>query len=82
MSEKKNDSLQMIKDVGPYLGLGVQLAATIVIMILIGDWLDKKYQTSPIYVLVFGLFGIFAGMYNLLKSVVSLEKKKQNEPKK
>lgn len=31
-----------LRDVGPYLGLGLQLAATIVLMVLLGSWLDKS----------------------------------------
>jgi len=63
------------RDAGPYLGLGVQLAATIVILILAGSWLDGKFNTSPWFTLVLGLFGGFAGTYNLIKTVIEIGKK-------
>ncbi len=82
MTKENNNSSSVIKDVAPYLGLGGQLAATIVIMVFIGNWLDKKFDTSPLYVLIFGILGIFSGMYNLIKTVLSIDKKKKkNEDK-
>jgi F0F1-type ATP synthase assembly protein I len=81
MDKEDNDISKTLKEVGPYLGLGVQLAATLVVMIFIGDWLDKKFNTSPIYVLISGCLGIFIGMYNLIKTVTSLDKKNKNNEK-
>lgn len=67
-----------IKDVGPYLGLGLQLAITIVVMVFLGSWLDKKFQTGYWLTLVGGIVGISAGIYNLIKTVTDLEKKGKN----
>lgn len=66
-----------LKEVGPYLGIGVQLAATIVLMVLIGNWLDKKFEHKFLFTLIFGVLGIISGMYNLLKSLSYLERKKK-----
>jgi len=68
---------EIFSELGPYLGLGVQLAATIVLMVYLGDWLDRKYGTGPRYTLIFSILGIFAGMYNLIKIVLGLEKKEK-----
>lgn len=75
------DISKSLKDVGPYLGLGVQLAATVLIMLFIGDWLDKKFNMSPVFTLIFALFGMFAGMYNLIKQVISIGKKSDKSSK-
>ncbi len=69
------------KDAGPYLGLGVQLAATIVILILAGSWLDGKFNCSPWFTAILGLFGGFAGTYNLIKTVIEIGKKQDAEKK-
>lgn len=66
-----------LREVGPYLGIGVQLAATIVLMVLVGSWLDKKVGHKYLFTLIFGVLGIISGMYNLLKSLSFLEKKKK-----
>lgn len=67
------------KDVGPYLGLGTQLAATIVIMFFAGWWLDKEFETTPLFIISFSFFGGFAGIYNFIKTVLQLNKKKKDE---
>jgi F0F1-type ATP synthase assembly protein I len=84
-SEPKKDSgfINSFRDVGPYLGLGLQLAVTIVVMVFIGDWLDSKFNQKYIFTLICGFLGIGIGMYNLIKTVNELEKKnkRKNETK-
>lgn len=75
--EKLSGIGKSLKEVGPYLGIGVQLAATIVLMVLIGNWLDKKFNQNFIFTLIFGLLGIFSGMYNLIRTLNYLEKKRK-----
>ncbi len=67
------------KKVGPYLGLGTQLSATIVLMFFLGYYLDKKFNLFPILSIVLGLFGGFAGIYNFIKTVLELNKKNKND---
>jgi len=61
------------------MGLGIQLAATVVIFVLIGDWIDKKNNSTPLFLTIFALAGIGIGMYTLIKTVLGLEKKKKND---
>ncbi|HPI38386.1 MAG TPA: AtpZ/AtpI family protein [Ignavibacteriaceae bacterium] len=82
MPKEESDLVKTYRDVAPYLGLGFQLAATIVIMVFIGDWLDKKYETTPVYTIIFAVFGVFAGLYNLIKTVLKTGKKSDNDEKK
>ncbi len=53
-----------------YFGLGLQLAATVAIMVFIGVWLDGKFKTEPIFTIVFSFLGIISGLYNFLKTVL------------
>ncbi|MCX7735262.1 MAG: AtpZ/AtpI family protein [Candidatus Kapabacteria bacterium] len=57
------------------MNLGWQLAITIGIMALLGWWLDKYFQTSPILIIIFSLFGIAAGLVNFFKTVLNNSKK-------
>jgi hypothetical protein len=68
-----------LRDVGPYLGLGLQLAVTIVAFVLIGSWLDKKFYENYIFTLIAGVFGIgiFALPFVFLKVAYSFFKKEQ-----
>ncbi len=69
------------REAGPYLGLGLQLAATIVIFLLIGKWLDGEFNTSPVLMVVGGFIGAVAGLYSFLKTVISLNKKQMERRK-
>ncbi len=83
-NEKKEKSLQSvgraIKEIAPYSGLGLQLAVTVVIFWFIGKMIDEHYGTSPLWMIVGAMLGIVVGMYNFIKSVIELTRKK-NEHK-
>ncbi len=84
MLKPESDSgiAKSLRDVGPYLGLGLQLAITIVAMVLLGSWLDKKFNLNYILTLVMGLFGTGIGLYNLIKTVTDLEKRNKSKNEK
>jgi len=46
------------KKVLEYAGLGVEIAASFTVPMLIGYWLDERYETSPWLLLT----GIFVGI--------------------
>ena len=66
-------------DLGPYLTLGIQLAATVVIFFLVGWWLDTRYETSPTFKLIGVFLGSVGGMIKFLKSVSVLIKKDKSQ---
>ncbi|MEG8948099.1 AtpZ/AtpI family protein [Rosettibacter firmus] len=70
-----NKIAETYRNLGPYLGLGTQLAATIILMFFIGRWLDNIFNTSPILMLIFSFLGCFAAVYNFIKTVLKLNKK-------
>jgi ATP synthase protein I len=71
------DYSKTTREIGSYLGLGTQLAATIILMFFLGRWLDQKFETEPILTLLFAIFGGFAGMYNFIKQVLNLNRRKK-----
>jgi F0F1-type ATP synthase assembly protein I len=81
--KKSNDSektSRAVNEIGPYLGLGFQLAASIVLMFFLGQWLDGKFHIFPVLTITFSFLGGAAGIYNLIKTVLELgEKKKKRE---
>jgi F0F1-type ATP synthase assembly protein I len=80
MNEQKknpNDITKTFIEIGPYLGIGVQLAATIVLMILIGQWLDEKFSKNYLFTIIFAVLGVGSGMYNLIRTLNFLEKRKK-----
>ena len=68
-----------IKEIAPYTGLGLQLTITVLIFWFIGKTIDDKYGTEPLWMITGSIFGIIIGMYNFIKSVIDLTKKKKDE---
>ena len=81
MKEKKTVS-ENLREATPYLGLGVQLAATIALLAFLGNFLDDKLNTKPLFILVCTFFGAFAGMYNFIKNVTAPSKRDDKNDKK
>jgi ATP synthase protein I len=71
---------RVFQQVGPYLGIGVEFTASILICLGIGWWVDQRYHTSPWLTLVGAFFGMAAGFYNLYRTVVGMSKKGRDGP--
>ncbi len=81
--EKKyvNKFSSSYKEVAPYIGLGTQLAASIVLMFFLGRWLDSNLNTAPFLMILFSFLGGFGGLYNFIKAVTNLNEKKKSVKK-
>ena len=58
---------------GPYLSLGVQFTASILICLFGGRWLDGRFGTEPFLMLAGVLLGTVAGFYNFYKAVTRIQ---------
>jgi F0F1-type ATP synthase assembly protein I len=65
---------QVYREVAPYLTLGFQLAAAVIVFFLIGWWLDSRYGTSPTFQLVGLVIGAVGGMINFFRTISRLTK--------
>ncbi len=73
--EKKKQGLaETYRTLGPYMGLGTELAASVVGMLLIGYFLDKHFNTSPWLLLTGAAVGMIGGFYNFFREVQKLGK--------
>ena len=68
---------ETLRVLGPYMTLGIQLAAAVVVFFLIGWWLDTHYGTSPTFRLIGLLVGSVGGMIRFLKSAIELGNKEK-----
>jgi F0F1-type ATP synthase assembly protein I len=59
------------KGSGPmrYAGLGIQLAVSVVVFVLIGQWADKKLGTGGILTIVGAFLGFGGTLYSLVRSL-------------
>jgi ATP synthase protein I len=72
--DKGKDTSKYYKEIGQYIGLGLQLAITVTVMVFIGIWLDGVFETNPILTVVFSFLGVIAGMYTFIKSALKAGK--------
>ncbi|UCH64949.1 MAG: AtpZ/AtpI family protein [Ignavibacterium sp.] len=72
--DKLKNINRIYRTVGPYIGLGMQLAVTVIVMIFLGIWLDGIFNLDPVLTITFAFLGVFAGLYNFIKSVIKSDK--------
>lgn len=61
-------------DIGSFAGAGLQFAIAIVLFLFLGQWIDKKLGTSPLFLLA----GVFAGgggaFYSMYRRLTAAQK--------
>ncbi len=62
------DVSKAYRSLGKYMGLGVQIAASIAFFMFIGYWVDEQLNTSPIFLIVGFIMGMI-GMFMLLLKI-------------
>ncbi len=52
-----------------YAGLGIQLAVSLVVFVLVGQWLDRKLGTGGIITVILAFVGFGGTMYSLIRTL-------------
>ena len=74
-SQSVGESLaEAYRQLAPYMGLGTELAASVVGMLLIGYFLDEHFKTSPWLLLIGAGVGLIGGFFNFIKELQRLSK--------
>lgn len=58
-----------------HITIGIQLAITILIFVLGGNWLDVRFNKSPLFLIIGTALGMAIGFYHLLKDLQGEESK-------
>jgi F0F1-type ATP synthase assembly protein I len=84
IKKKKVEIQGTYRDYAPYLTLGFQLAAAVVLFFLLGHWIDNRFGIAPIGKLIGVLIGSIGGFVKFFKTVAMLatDKEKQQANKK
>ncbi len=69
---------QLYRDFAPYLTLGMQLAAAVLMFFFIGWWVDGELSTAPVFQLVGILLGFIGGMVKFLRTVSDFNKQNKS----
>lgn len=64
---------------GPYMGLGIEFAVTVIVCFVGGQWLDGKMGSEPILALVGLLVGIGGATFHLLRAVNRLSDRERDK---
>ena len=62
-----------------FAGVGVQYAATILVLTLLGIWIDNRAGTAPLFLLVFLLIGFVGATWSLIQQVLGPGKKRDGK---
>ena len=71
-SNKEPNSI--VREASPYLGLGIQLAAGVIVFYYVGSWADGRLHTSPWLMLAGVLIGIVGGFIKFFRTAADLGK--------
>ena len=77
-SKLQSQNLEKSEKKGAFMGnafkLGTELVAAVVVGTIIGFILDNWFDTKPILIIVFFLFGATAGILNVFKAAKKMQK--------
>jgi F0F1-type ATP synthase assembly protein I len=63
--------------VGEFAGLGLQFAASIIVFLYLGQWLDRKLGTAP-WLLIVGVFvGAGASFYSMYRKLMAAQAREE-----
>ena len=65
-----------------YAGLGTELVAGVAGFVLLGYWIDWKYGTRPVALIVGSFLGVVGGLYHFIRKAVELQRKTEKAARK
>ena len=75
----KRETIKVFKELASYASLGMSVALSIFIGLFIGVWLDKKFDTAPMLMLIFLGLGIIAGFRNIWYEINKVAKEDKKD---
>ncbi|MCK5058677.1 MAG: AtpZ/AtpI family protein [Candidatus Aminicenantes bacterium] len=76
MTVMNEDKSEEKKKLAAYSTIGLMFPTSIAIGLAMGYFLDKLFKTSPYLLIIFTLYGIAAGFWNLFKVTKQYDKRK------
>lgn len=66
---------------GEYIQFGMQIGVTMAVPVLVGNWLDSRYDTGPWFMLAGVALGFISMLWTLVKTAVELNEKDKHKKK-
>ena len=67
-------SATILRSLGPYLTMGIQLAVPVVVFFFVGRWLDGKWNSAPWGMIGGIVLGAAGGMIKFITSALKLSR--------
>lgn len=72
-------AVQVYAQLGAYINLGFQFAATLLACLFLGYWLDARLGTEPVLLIAGVLLGMAVGLYHLYRELMAAEKRRKED---
>jgi ATP synthase protein I len=73
------DRGKLIRQIGSYSTLGLEMGLSVAVGAIIGYYLDKWLHTDPWLLIVFLIFGVIAGFRSLYRALKRLEREDKED---
>ncbi len=68
----EDDTKGLIRQLGKVSLIGIEMVVSTFIGLVMGIFLDRKFETEPIFTIVFLIVGIIAGFRNVFREIKKL----------
>ncbi|OPJ55267.1 AtpZ/AtpI family protein [Alkalithermobacter paradoxus] len=75
--DKKNKWLDALENLSLISQIGISMVSPIIVCVLIGNFLDKKMNTQPLFLFIFIVLGVASSFVNLYKIALRDKKKRK-----
>ncbi|HLT52772.1 MAG TPA: AtpZ/AtpI family protein [Flavobacteriaceae bacterium] len=76
MKENKPDKGNPLKQIAVLTGVAAQMGITIYLFVVLGKWLDSKYnEGNKLFLIIFTLLGVGVSLYVVLKQLNKINSK-------
>jgi F0F1-type ATP synthase assembly protein I len=73
--------LPKVSGAGAAAGMGLQFAISVILFLLAGQWLDRKFGTSPLFLMLLVFVGAGASFYSIYRRLME-QQRREDEARK
>ena len=73
--------LPKVSGAGAAAGMGLQFAISVIVFLLAGQWLDRKFGTSPLFLMLLVFVGAGASFYSIYRRLME-QQRREDEARK
>ena len=77
-----NPPSSKVSGAGAAAGMGLQFAISVIVFLLAGQWLDKKFGTAPLFLMILVFVGAGASFYSIYRKLMEQQRREDEARKK